>query len=182
MRQVSRTGLCLEDGTLAALSAEDGTEGASLGMGTSDDTAALLQAPGEGSQDHWTWRVGDRQARAMTAEKSNTCWSQVWRLRARPVAEGDSETGQTAVPSSTQGRLRRAPRTQNRSKMNTVGKLTVSNIETHQPAAVTRTVQTHTLLSDHRQNPERDPHKYPRLVCETLTAFTAVKYTQYLSF
>lgn len=55
-------------------------------------------------------------------------------------AEGDSETGQTAVPSSTQG------------------------------------------LSDHRQNPERDPHKYPRLVCETLTAFTAVKYTQYLSF
>lgn len=97
-------------------------------------------------------------------------------------AEGDSETGQIAVPSSTQGRLRRAPRTQNRSKMNTVGKLTVSNIETHQPAAVTRTVQTHTLLSDHRQNPERDPHKYPRLVCETLTAFTAVKYTQCLSF
>lgn len=94
MRQVSRTDLCWEDGTLAASSVEDGTEGASLGMGTSDDSAALLQSPGEGRQDHWTWRVGDRQARAMTFKKNNTRWSQVWRLRMRPQgAQGDSETG-----------------------------------------------------------------------------------------
>ena len=98
VRQVPRTGLCLEDGTLAALSVEDGPEGASLGMGTSDDTAALFQALGEGSQDHWTWRVGDRQARGMTAEKNNTRWSQVWRLRTRLVPRVALKLGKPQCP------------------------------------------------------------------------------------
>lgn len=63
-----------------------------MGVGTSDKTAVLLQATDEGSQEHWTWRVGDRPELCLPRKTTLTDESDMG-AEDEAGAKGDSEIG-----------------------------------------------------------------------------------------